>query len=95
MLVSHSKNDYINNAMEACHFTPVLLMVLHTKLHLTLYLILTHGVFVNLDCNLQTTEAKPATVTDVGCSTKQITRRHSFIDIVDIMFLENCQSNSE
>ena len=38
------------------------------------YLILTPGVFVNLDCNLQTVEATPATVIDVGNSAKQTTR---------------------
>ena len=56
---------FINHydAMEACHFTPVLYW--YCKLNCVLaalsYLILMRGVFVNLDCNLQTTEAKPAT----------------------------------
>ena len=49
---------------------------------------------MNLDCNLQTVETKPATAIDVGGSAKQ-TRCYSFIDIVHLMFLENCQSNSK
>ena len=40
----------------------------------TVCLILTQGVFVNLDCNFQTVEAKPATMIDVGGSAKQTTR---------------------
>ena len=51
-------------------FHPSVILVLHTKLHLRLYLILMRSVFVNLDCNLQTAEAKPATATDVGGSAK-------------------------
>ena len=50
---------------------------------------------MNLDCNLQTVEAKPATAIDVGDSAKQTIRLYSFIDIVHLMFLENCQSNSK
>ena len=50
---------------------------------------------MNLDCNLQTIEAKRATAIDVGCNAKQTTRRYSFTDIVRLMFLENCQSNSK
>ena len=50
---------------------------------------------MNLDCNLQTAEAKPATLIDVGDSAKQTTCGHLFIDIVHPMFLENCQSNSK
>ena len=36
-------------------------------------MILTRGVFVNLDCNLQIIEVKPATAIDVGDSAKQTT----------------------
>ena len=36
----------------------------------TVDLILRRGVFVNLDCNLQTVEAKPATAIVVGDSAK-------------------------
>ena len=50
---------------------------------------------MNLDCNFQTVEAKPTTAIDVGDSARQTTRRYSFIDIVRLMFLENCQSNSK
>ena len=48
---------------------------------------------MNLDCNLQTVEEKLVTAIDVGGSVKQTTRQ--FIDIVRLMFLENCQSNSK
>ena len=50
---------------------------------------------MNIDCNLQTAKAKPATANDVSCSAKQTTHRHSFTDIVYVIFLENCQSNSK
>ena len=39
----------------------------------TVDLILMPGVFVILNCNLQTVEAKPATAIDVGDSAKQTT----------------------
>ena len=49
---------------------------------------------MNLDCNLLTTEVKPASAFDAGCSAKQTTH-HLFNDIVHLMFIENCQSNSK
>ena len=94
MLVSRCENDYIYNAMEACHFTPLLYWYCILNAFKTVYLILMRVVFVNLDCNSQTVEGKPATAIDVGGSAKQ-THRHSFIDIVHLMFLENCQNNSK
>ena len=46
---------------------------------------------MNLDCNLQTVEAKPATAIDVGGSAK---KQH--VDTRSLtLFLENCQSNSK
>ena len=50
---------------------------------------------MNLDCNLQTAEVKPGTAVDADNNPKQTTCRHSFTDIVHLMFLENCQSNSK
>ena len=50
---------------------------------------------MNLDCHLQTAKVKPASVIDADGSTKQTTLRYSFIDIVHLMFIENCQSNSK
>ena len=55
--------------MEACHFTQVLYWYCMLNAFKTVDLILTRGVFVNLDCNLQTIEAKPAI--DVGDRAKQ------------------------
>ena len=60
----------------------------------TVDMILTRGVFVNLDCSLQTVEAKPATAIGVGGSAKQHVDTRSF-DIVHLMFLETYQSNSK
>ena len=60
--------------MEACHFSQVLCWYCILNAFKTVYLILTLGIFVNLDCNLQTVEAKPATVIDVGSSAKHTTR---------------------
>ena len=60
--------------MEACHFTQVLCWYCILNAFKTVDLIVMRGVFVNLDCNLQTVEAKSATVTDVGNSAKQTTR---------------------
>ena len=44
--------------MEACHFTYVLCRYCILNAFKTVNLIRTLGVFVNLDCNLQTVEAK-------------------------------------
>ena len=44
----------------------------------TVYLILTQGVFVNLDCNLQTAEVKRASAIDAEGSKKQTIYHHSF-----------------
>ena len=60
--------------MEACNFTQVLCWYCILNAFKTVDLILTRGIFVNLDCNLQTVEAKPATAIDVGGSAKQTTR---------------------
>ena len=49
------------NVMKACHFTQVLSWYCIINAFKTVYLILTRGEFVNLDCNLQTVEATPAT----------------------------------
>ena len=38
------------------------------------------GIFVNLDCNLQTVEAKPATAIDVGNSYSHMKSRTCDID---------------
>ena len=81
--------------MEACNFTEVLYWHCILNAFKTVYLILTRGVFMNLDCNLQTIEAKRATAIDLGGNAKQTTRGYSFTDIVRLMFLENCQSNSK
>ena len=81
--------------MEACHFTQALCWCCILNAFKTVDLFLTRGVFVNLVCNLQTDEAKPATAIDVGDSVKQTTPSYSFIDIVHLMFLENGQSNSK
>ena len=70
MLVSRREND----VMEACHFTQVLCWSCILNAFKTIFFILTRGVFVNLDCNLQTVEEKPATAIDVGGSAKQTTR---------------------
>ena len=61
-----------NDAMEACHCYIGIAFK-------TVYLILTRGIFVNLDCNLQTAEVKRASAIDAGGSTKQTTYRHSFV----------------
>ena len=74
MLVSRRENDYIYDVMEACHFTQVLCWHCILNAFKTVYLILTRGVFVNLDCNLQTIEAKRATAIDIGGNAKQTTR---------------------
>ena len=74
MLVSRCENYSIYNVMEACHFTQVLCWHCILNAFKTVDLILTRGIFVNLDCNLQTIKAKPATAIDVGDSAKQ-TRR--------------------
>ena len=42
---------------------------------------------MNLDCNLHTAEAKPATAIDVGGSAKQ-TCRHMFVDIVHLRIVK-------
>ena len=60
--------------MEACNFTQVLCWYRILNAFKTVDLILTRGVFVNLDCNLQTIEAKRATAIDVGGNAKQTTR---------------------
>ena len=60
--------------MEACHLTQVLCWHCILNAFKTVYLILTRGEFVNLDCNLQTIEAKRATAIDVGGNAKQTTR---------------------
>ena len=73
MLVSHHENDTIYDVMEACHFTQVLCWCCMLNAFKTVDLILKRGVFVNLDCNLQTIKAKPATAIDVGDSAKQTT----------------------
>ena len=74
MLVSRRENDQIYDVMEACHFTPVLYWYCILNAFKTVYLTLTRGIFVNLDCNLQTVEAKPATAIYVSDSAKQTTR---------------------
>ena len=74
MLVSRRENDYIYDVMEACNFTQVLCWYCMLNAFKTVYLILTRGAFVNLDCSLQTVKAKPATAIDVGDSAKQTTR---------------------
>ena len=60
--------------MEACNFTQVLCWYRILNAFKTVDLILTRGIFVNLDCNLQAIEEKPATAIDVGGSAKQTTR---------------------
>ena len=70
MLVSGRDNDYIYDVMEACHLTQVLCRYCILSAFKTVNLILTRGAFLNLDCNLQTVEAKPTTAIDVGGSAK-------------------------
>ena len=75
MLVSRRENNEIYDVMEPCHFTQVLCWHCILNAFKTVYLILTRGVFVNLDCNLQTIEEKCATAAiDVGDSAKQTAR---------------------
>ena len=74
MLVSRRENDKIYDVIEACHFTQVLCWYCMLNAFKTVDLILMRGAFVNLDCNLQTVEAKPVTAINVGDSTKQTTR---------------------
>ena len=74
MLVSRRENDLIYDVTEACNFTQVLYWYCLLNAFKTVDLILTRGIFVNLDCNLQTVEEQPATAIDVGGSAKQTTR---------------------
>ena len=69
-------NTFKFTMMEAYHFTQMLSWHCILNAFKTVYLILMRGVFVNLDCNLQTVEAKPEaeTAIDVGGSAKQTTR---------------------
>ena len=74
MLVSCRENDLIYDVNGSMSFHPSVIcwhcILIAFK---TVYLILTRGIFVNHDCNLQTVEAKPATGIDVGGSAKQTT----------------------
>ena len=72
--IESGRVDTIYDVMEAWYFTQVLCWYRILNAFKTVYLILTRGIFVNLDCNLQTVETKPLTAIDVGDSAKQTTR---------------------
>ena len=57
MLVSRCENDSIYDVMEACHFTHVLCWYCMLNAFKTIDLILTRGVFVNIDCESEASDS--------------------------------------